>query len=157
MKIILLLTGKTNITYINDGLMDYFKRINHYIRTEIITIPDIKGGKNYNITKIQSEEAGVQKKYFTKADFIVLLDENGEELSSVNFARFVEHKMQTGIKNLMFVIGGAYGFSDEIRNIANAEISLSRLTFPHQLVRLIFMEQLYRAFTIIRNEKYHHS
>lgn len=157
MKITFLLTGKTDVEPVKVLMDEYTKRIGHYTNFEVITIPDIKNIKNLSIEQYRQKEAEQQKKYLTKSDFIILLDENGKEYSSEKFAQFLEHKMQIGIKNPVFVVGGAFGFTDEIRKMAEQSVSLSKMTFPHQLVRLIFLEQLYRAFTIIRKEKYHHS
>lgn len=156
MKITLLLTGKTAIAPVREIMDDYVKRIGHYVNFEVITVPDIKNIKNLPVDQYRQKEGEAQKKYFSKSDYIALLDEKGKEFKSDEFARFTEHKTQIGIKNLMFVVGGAYGFSDEIKELASQEISLSKMTFPHQLIRVIFIEQLYRAFTIIRKEKYHH-
>ena len=157
MKITFLLTGKTDVEPIKVLMDEYSKRIGHYTNFEVITIPDVKNIKNLSIDQYRQKEAELQKKYLTKSDFIILLDENGKEYTSEKFAQFLEHKIQIGIKNLVFVVGGAFGFTEEIRKMAEQSFSLSRMTFPHQLVRLIFLEQLYRAFTIIRKEKYHHS
>ena len=157
MKITFLLTGKTDVEPIKVLMDEYSKRIGHYTNFEVITIPDIKNIKNLSIEQYRQKEAELQKKYLMKSDFIILLDENGKEYTSEKFAQFLEHKIQIGIKNLVFVVGGAFGFTDEIRKMAEQSVSLSKMTFPHQLVRLIFLEQLYRAFTIIRKEKYHHS
>lgn len=156
MKISLLLTGKTSVEYVKTGIQDYSKRIERYVSFEIITVPDIKNAGSLPQREYCQYEAELQKKFLQQADFIVLLDEKGKELSSVELATFIQHKMQIGIKNIMFVIGGAYGFSDEVKKMAHICLSLSKLTFPHQLVRIIFTEQLYRAFTIINREKYHH-
>jgi 23S rRNA (pseudouridine1915-N3)-methyltransferase len=157
MKITLLLTGKTEIDYIQKGAEDYIKRIKRYISFEVVSIPDIKNAKNLTIEQYKQKEAENQAKYLQNADLIILLDEFGKEYTSVEFARYIESKMQASIKNMVFVVGGAYGFAVEIKKMSHHSISLSQLTFPHQLVRLLFLEQLYRAFTIIRNEKYHHS
>jgi 23S rRNA (pseudouridine1915-N3)-methyltransferase len=157
MKITLLLTGKTDIQPVKELMDEYSKRISHYTNFEIITIPDIKNIKSLSIEQYRQKEAELQKKYLAKSDFVMLLDENGKEYTSEKFAQFLEHKIQIGIKNPMFVVGGAFGFTEEIRKMAEQSVSLSKMTFPHQLVRLIFLEQLYRAFTIIRKEKYHHS
>jgi 23S rRNA (pseudouridine1915-N3)-methyltransferase len=157
MKITLVLTGKTEIDYILKGVEEYIKRIKRYVSFEVISIPDIKNAKNLTIEQYKLKEAEIQLKYLQNFDLIILLDENGKEFTSVEFARYVESKMQISIKNMVFLVGGAYGFAAEIKKISHQSISLSKLTFPHQLVRLIFLEQLYRAFTIIHNEKYHHS
>jgi len=157
MKITLLLTGKTDVQPVKELMDEYSKRIGHYTNFEVITVPDIKNIKNLSIEQYRQKEAELQKKYLAKSDFVILLDENGKEYTSEKFAQFLEHKIQIGIKNPMFVVGGAFGFTEEIRKLAEQSVSLSKMTFPHQLVRLIFLEQLYRAFTIIRKEKYHHS
>ncbi len=157
MKITLLLTGKTELDYIQTGCEAYSKRIKHYTTFELVTIPDIKNAKNLSIYQYKRLEADAQLKHLTKADYIILLDEYGSEYSSTEFASYIEGKMQLSIKNMVFLVGGAFGFAPEVKKLAHHSISLSKLTFPHQLVRLIFLEQLYRAFTIIRNEKYHHS
>ncbi len=157
MKITLLLTGKTESESVRVIMNDFIKRIGRYSNFELVELPDIKNAKNLTIEQYKNKEAELQEKYLAKSDLIVLLDEYGKELTSMEFARFLENKLQVGIKNLMFVVGGAYGFSEEIKKKAQIQFSLSKMTFPHQLVRMIFLEQLYRAFTIIRNEKYHHS
>ena len=157
MKITLLLTGKTEIDYVVKGAEEYIKRIKHYNNFEVVSIPDIKNSKNLTIEQYKQKEAELQLKYLQNSDLIILLDELGKEYSSVDFARYIESKMLASVKNMVFVVGGAYGFAPEIKQMSHHSLSLSKLTFPHQLVRLIFLEQLYRAFTIIRNEKYHHS
>ncbi len=157
MKITLLLTGKTESESVRVIMNDFIKRIGRYSNFELVELPDIKNAKNLTIEQYKNKEAELQEKYLAKSDLIVLLDEYGKELTSMEFARFLENKLQVGIKNLMFVVGGAYGFSEEIKKKAQIQFSLSKMTFPHQLVRMIFLEQLYRAFTIIRNEKYNHS
>jgi 23S rRNA (pseudouridine1915-N3)-methyltransferase len=157
MKITLVLTGKTEIDYILKGSEEYIKRIKRYVSFEVVSVPDIKNAKNLSIEQYKQKEAENQAKFLQNVDLILLLDEFGKEYSSVEFARYIESKMQASVKNMVFVVGGAYGFAEEIKKMSHHSISLSQLTFPHQLVRLIFLEQLYRAFTIIRNEKYHHS
>jgi 23S rRNA (pseudouridine1915-N3)-methyltransferase len=157
MKITLLLTGKTEIDYILKGFEEYIKRIKRYNNFEVVSIPDIKNAKNLTIEQYKQKEAENQAKYLQNSELIILLDEFGKEFTSIEFASYIESKMHTSIKNMVFVVGGAFGFAPEIKKMSHNSISLSKLTFPHQLVRLIFLEQLYRAFTIIRNEKYHHS
>ncbi len=157
MKITLVLTGKTEMDYIIKGSEEYIKRIKRYINFEVISIPDIKNAKNLSIELYKQKEAEAQEKILSKADLIILLDEFGTEYNSIELAKYIDTKIQLSIKNMVFVVGGAFGFAPEIKKMSHYSISLSRLTFPHQLVRLIFLEQLYRAFTIIRNEKYHHS
>ncbi len=157
MNITLLLTGKTDLDYIQKGSDEYIKRIKRYNNFEVIAIPDIKNAKNLSMDQYKRMEADAQLKHLAKADYIILLDEYGTEYGSVEFAAYLESRMHQSIKNMVFLVGGAYGFSPEVKKLAHHSISLSKLTFPHQLVRLIFLEQLYRAFSIIKNEKYHHS
>jgi len=156
MKITLLLTGKTNESYIKDGFLIFEKRLKHYLQFNVVILPDLTNTKNLELNLIKEKESELQLKYIDTTDFVVLLDEKGTEHRSVDFAGFLQQRMNSSIKNLVFIIGGPYGFADSIYKRANAKISLSRMTFSHQIVRLLFIEQLYRAFTIIRNEPYHH-
>ncbi|MDR2009148.1 MAG: 23S rRNA (pseudouridine(1915)-N(3))-methyltransferase RlmH [Bacteroidales bacterium] len=156
MNIILYVVGKTDDNYLNEGTDKYFKRIKHYINFDLQIIKDIKNTKNITEDiqkKLEGEKilAGI-----TNSDIIVLLDEKGKELNSREFSGFLTKQMNSGIKNLVFIIGGPYGFSEQVYERANHKISLSKMTFSHQIIRLIFAEQLYRAFTIINNEPYHH-
>jgi len=156
MKIKLLLIGKTDSDILSKGIDDYFKRLKHYIPFEMIVIPDLKKAKNLT-ENLQKQKEGEQiLNNFKSGDFVVLLDEKGKEYTSVNFSKFIEKQMISGLKNLFFVVGGPYGFSDEVYKKANSKIALSKMTFSHQMVRLIFTEQLYRAMTIIKGEPYHH-
>ena len=157
MKIKLLLTGKTKDSYIQEGFVSYIKRINHYIGIETIIIPDLKNSSGMVASIVIEKEAESQLKCIETADYLVLLDEKGKEFSSVDFSVFIQQRMNAGIKNLCFLVGGPYGFSEKIYSRANQKLSLSKMTFSHQLVRIIFAEQLYRAFTILKNEPYHHS
>ncbi|MCK4921505.1 MAG: 23S rRNA (pseudouridine(1915)-N(3))-methyltransferase RlmH [Bacteroidales bacterium] len=156
MKINLLFTGKTKIPYIDQGVSDYFKRLKHYIPIEIIIIPDLKNTKKLSEKEIKKKEGENILKVLPVSNFIILLDEKGKEYGSVDFSGFINTKLNEG-KDLCFVIGGAYGFSETVYRKANAKISLSKLTFSHQMIRMIIAEQLYRAFTILRNEPYHHA
>jgi 23S rRNA (pseudouridine1915-N3)-methyltransferase len=156
MKVSFLQIGKTDKNYLSEGIRIYLNRIKHYVDFEIYSLNEIKKFKPLDINSIKKNEAKEILKYIVKDDFVVLLDENGKEHSSVKFAEFINNKMVTGCKKLIFISGGPYGFSEEIYKRANELISLSKLTFSHQLVRLVFLEQLYRAFTIIRGEPYHH-
>jgi len=156
MKIALLLTGKTTESYIKAGFLIFEKRIKHYLPFEIVIIPDIPTSKKQNPVLVKEKEADIQLKYLNENDLLVLLDEKGREFRSVEFATFIQKQMNSSVKNLIFLVGGPYGFSERIYNRANAKISLSKMTFSHQIIRLLFMEQLYRAFSIIRNEPYHH-
>ena len=156
MKIILLTVGKTDIGYLKKGISIYENRLKHYVRFEIRTIPDIKNAKNFTFEQQKEKEGDIILKNINTSDYVVLLDEKGKEFSSVDFSKFIEKKMITGIKNLFFVIGGPYGFSNKVYSRADSKIALSKMTFSHQMVRLVFIEQLYRAFTILNHEPYHH-
>lgn len=157
MKIILLLIGKTDASYLAEAVEEYRSRIAHYIPFELVVLPDIKNSRNMGETQQKEREGGLILKQLQPGDCLVLLDENGSELSSVQFASYIGKKMQAVPKRLVFVIGGPYGFSGEVYKASKEKISLSRMTFSHQMVRIIFLEQLYRAFTILNNEPYHHS
>jgi len=156
MNITLILIGKTDADYLKIGVDLYLKRLKHYINFKTIVIPDIKKKKNLSIEQQKKEEGYFILKQIKNDDFIVLLDENGKSYTSEEFSSFINKKMISGIKNLIFIIGGPYGFSDDIYKIAQQKIALSEMTFSHQMVRLIFVEQVYRAFTILKNEPYHH-
>lgn len=156
MKIKLLLIGKTDSEILTKGIDDYLKRLKHYIPFEMSIIPDLKNTKNLTESQQKKKEGELILNYIKPGDFVVLLDEKGKEYSSVEFSRFIEKQMVSGLKNLIFIIGGPYGFSDDVYKKCNSKVSLSRMTFSHQMVRLIFTEQLYRAMTIIKGEPYHH-
>jgi len=156
MKICLLVIGKTDEDYLQNGLGIFMKRIPHYILFEMKIIPDIKNSKNLSEEQQKDKEGELILQQILSSDELFLLDEQGIEATSVDFARFLEKKMLSGIKRLVFVIGGPYGFSTTVYARANGKISLSKMTFSHQMVRLIFAEQLYRAFTILKGEPYHH-
>ncbi len=156
MKICLLVIGKTDESYLQKGLEIFLKRIPHYILFEMKVIPDIKNAKNLSRDQQKEKEGELILQQLLPSDELILLDENGLEVSSVDFARFLEKKMLSGIKRLVFVIGGPYGFSENVYSKASGKMSLSKMTFSHQMVRLIFAEQLYRAFTILKGEPYHH-
>ena len=156
MKICLLVIGKTDEAYLQKGLELFLKRIPHYISFEMKAIPDIKNSKNLSEDQQKEKEGELIIQQLAPSDELILLDENGTETSSVEFARFLEKRMISGIKRLVFVIGGPYGFSATVYSRANGKLSLSKMTFSHQMVRLIFAEQLYRAMTILKGEPYHH-
>lgn len=157
MKIKLLLVGKTDSDYLSKGIDEYVKRSKHYLPFEMVIIPDLKNTKNLSEDQQKQKEGELILNQVNSGDFIVLLDENGKEFTSVDFSKFIEKRMISGLKNLVFVVGGPYGFSNEIYKQCNSKISLSKMTFSHQMVRLIFTEQLYRAMTIIKGEPYHHN
>jgi len=152
----LICIGKTTSAYLRTGIEEYVQRLQHYLRFEYIEIPDVKITKGMAESQVKEKEGAVIMRYIDSADFVVLLDEHGKSLSSVHFAEYLQKRFNSGGKALNFLIGGPYGFSDELRNRADAKISLSPMTFSHQMVRLIAAEQLYRAMTILRNEPYHH-
>lgn len=156
MKITLLLLGKTEFEYISEGYKIYESRLKHYILFETIYIPAIKNTKNLSFNQQNDKEADLLLKHFPGKDLIILLDEKGTEYSSIDFAKYIQKNMNKGIKNIMFVIGGAFGFSEIIYNLNLPKFTISKMTFSHQMIRLIFVEQLYRAMTIIKNEPYHH-
>ncbi len=135
---------------------DYIKRLGFYISFEILIIPDLKKTKSLTETQQKQKEGELLLKHLEPSDEVILLDEKGKSYSSVAFSEVLQKKMNSGIKNLVFIIGGPYGFSEEVYSRANGKISLSAMTFSHQMVRLFFIEQLYRAFTILKNEPYHH-
>lgn len=156
MKICLVVIGKTDEAYLQKGMEVFLKRIPHYISFELKAIPDIRNSKNLSEEQQKGKEGELILQQINASDELFLLDENGMEFSSVEFARFLEKKMIAGNKRLVFVIGGPYGFSSSMYGRANGKVSLSKMTFSHQMVRLIFLEQLYRAMTILKGEPYHH-
>jgi 23S rRNA (pseudouridine1915-N3)-methyltransferase len=155
MKTILILVGKTADKHFQAGISDYVQRICHYMPFDIVTIPELRNTKSLSEEQQKTAEGELILKQLQVSDTVVLLDEHGAERRSIEFARWLEQRQQTA-RRLVFIIGGPYGFSESVYARANEKISLSRLTFSHQMVRLIFTEQLYRACTIIRGEPYHH-
>lgn len=156
MKIKLILVGKTVAGYLREGIDVYAGRLKHYVSFEMVELPDLKQTAALSEQQVKTREGETVLRNVKPSDWLVLLDEKGKMFSSVDWARDLEQKAAHLSKDLVFVIGGPYGFSDEVYARSNEKISLSRMTFSHQLVRLIFMEQIYRAFTIIRGEPYHH-
>ena len=156
MKITLILIGKTTAQYLNEGVNLYEKRIKKYLNFDITIIPELKNTKKLSVKEQKEKEGKLLLDKISKSDTLILSDEKGKEFSSVKFAGFIENKMISATKSLVFVIGGPYGFSENVYKRANNKISLSKMTFSHQLVRVLFIEQLYRAFTIINGEPYHH-
>lgn len=156
MKIVLLAIGKTDAKYFIEAIGEYQKRLEHYIPYEMQIIPDLKNTKSLTIDQQKEKEGELILKALQPGDYLVLLDERGKEYSSMQFASYIEKKTHTVNKRLVFVIGGPYGFSQSIYDKASEKLTLSRMTFSHQMIRLIFVEQLYRAMTILNNEPYHH-
>ena len=156
MTLTLLAVGKTDNKELNTLIDTYKKRLGHYIKFELEIIPDLKNTKNLSIQEQKQKEGTLILKKRTPADALILLDENGKTFDSVGFSGYLQKHMNSGVKRLVFVIGGPYGFSDEVYKNANGKIALSKMTFSHQMVRLFFVEQLYRGFTILKNEPYHH-
>ncbi|MBG15852.1 MAG: 23S rRNA (pseudouridine(1915)-N(3))-methyltransferase RlmH [Crocinitomicaceae bacterium] len=156
MKIKLIVVGKTNVKYLKDGENEYEKRLKHYVKFEELVVGDVKNARNLNHQELKKKEGSLILSKIENIDFVVLLDDKGKMFSSYEFSNFIDQKILRSTKSLVFVVGGAFGFSDEVVKRANIKLSLSKMTFSHQMVRMIFKEQLYRAFTILKGEKYHH-
>ncbi|MGB3591508.1 MAG: 23S rRNA (pseudouridine(1915)-N(3))-methyltransferase RlmH [Nonlabens sp.] len=157
MKITLLAVGKTDDHRIAQLVAIYEQRLQHYVKFGLKIIPDLKRAKNLSTEQQKSLEGKLILQELQKSDFVTLLDENGKSLSSSDFAQLINKRGVSGLKNLVFIIGGPYGFSDEVYARASSKLSLSAMTFSHQMVRLFAVEQLYRAFTILKGEPYHHN
>jgi len=156
-EIQLLCIGKTDQSFWSDALEEYYKRLQHYVKFSIVVLPDIKSAKKTNPKKIKEEESKLLFQKIKPTDAVVLLDEKGKSYSSVSFSKELEKKMNTGKKRLLFVVGGAFGFSEKVYQQFPNRLSLSQMTFSHQMIRLFFCEQLYRAFTILNNHPYHNN
>tara|TARA_R110000868_G_scaffold268530_3_gene527713 strand:+ start:793 stop:1266 length:474 start_codon:yes stop_codon:yes gene_type:complete len=156
MTIKLLAIGKTDNKALQSLIDDYIKRLGFYVKFSLDIIPDIKNSKNLSEDQQKQKEGELILKNLNPTDVLILLDENGKQMSSVGFSTYLQKHMNSGIKQLVFVIGGPYGFSEDIYNKANGKLSVSKMTFSHQMIRLFFIEQLYRGFTILKNEPYHH-
>lgn len=156
MKITLLTVGKTDKDWVKQGMDIYISRLKHYIPFSVVEIPELKNVSSLTKDQIKIREGEQILKNIRPADDLILLDERGKEHSSMEFARIIQDKMAYTGKDIVYVIGGAYGFSDAVYKRADSKVSLSRMTFSHQMVRAIFIEQLYRAFTIMKGEPYHH-
>ena len=156
MKITLLTVGKTDKDWVRQGLDIYVSRLKHYIPFNTVEIPELKNVSALSKDQIKSKEGELILKNIRPTDDVILLDEKGKEYTSVEFARIIQDKISYAGKDIVFIIGGAYGFSETVYQRANSKLSLSRMTFSHQMVRAIFVEQIYRAFTIMRGEPYHH-
>lgn len=156
MNIELIVVGKTDMKEVEVLVAMYTKRLNHYVKFAITTIADVRNTKKLSEAEQKRLEGEQILRLIAESDSVVLLDEHGAELRSIEFAELLQRRMSAGTKRLIFVIGGPYGFSEAVYQRANSKLSLSKMTFSHQIVRAIFTEQLYRAFTILRNEPYHH-
>lgn len=156
MKITLLTVGKTDKDWVRQGLDIYVSRLKHYIPFSIVEIPELKNVSALSKDQIKSKEGELILKNTRPTDDVILLDEKGKQYTSVELAKIIQDKISYAGKDIIFIIGGAYGFSDAVYQRANSKLSLSKMTFSHQMVRAIFAEQIYRAFTIMRGEPYHH-
>lgn len=152
----LILIGKTKSKFLLDGESEYQKRLKHYCKFSELIISDIKNAGKLSKKELKEREGNLILESIKNSDYVILLDDKGITLSSIEFSEFLNKKMASSTNELVFIIGGAFGFSESVYQRANIKLSLSKMTFSHQMVRLIFKEQLYRAFTIIKNEKYHH-
>jgi len=157
MKIEFWVIGKTSFAYLTEGMQLYEKRIKRYLPFNCIVIPDVKNAKNLSQEELKKKEGQLILKKLEKNDWLILLDENGKTFSSIKFSKWLEQQLQHSARRMIFIVGGAYGFSEEVYSRANGKISLSSMTFSHQMIRLFFLEQFYRALTIMKNEPYHHS
>ena len=156
MTIKLLTIGKTDDATLQNLIQTYVNRLGHYNKFELEIIPDLKKTRNLSVEQQKTAEGKLILERLNTSDFVVLLDENGKQFSSEGFSEYLQKRLNSGMKQLIFIVGGPYGFSEEVYTRADGKISLSKMTFSHQMVRLFFVEQLYRAFTILRNEPYHH-
>ena len=156
MKVKFICIGKTGKDFLIGGEQEYLKRLKHYVDIDRIEIPDIKNAKKLSVDQIKELEGKEILAKISQGEQVVLLDENGTNFSSVEFSNFMQQKFNQGGKGLVFVVGGAYGFSKEVYDAAGSKISFSKMTFSHQMIRMIFFEQIYRAMTILKGEPYHH-
>lgn len=156
MKTVLIVVGKTTDKHFIALIDEYCNRIRHYMPFDLEVIPELKNVKNVSIDQQKEQEALLIQKQLMPGDHIVLLDEHGSERRSIQFAQWMQKKMASGPRRLVFIVGGPYGFAPQIHKMAQEEISLSQMTFSHQMIRLLFVEQIYRAMTILNNEPYHH-
>lgn len=157
MKVEFWVVGKTQFKYLREGIEIYEKRMTKYLPFQTVTLPDIKNAKNLTSELLKEKEGKMILEKLEKGDLLILLDEKGKTFTSEKFALWVEQKLQHSARKLIFLIGGAYGFSEDVYQRAQFKIALSNMTFSHQMVRLFFIEQFYRAQTILKNEPYHHS
>lgn len=157
MKITLIAVGKTDEKYLQEGIGKYLNRLKHYVRFSLVEIADIRNSRNLSEDQQKTLEGEKILKLLASGDQLVLLDENGREMSSEVFSNYLHKKMLASVGHLVFVIGGPYGFSEAVQQRAGEKLALSQMTFSHQMIRLFFTEQVYRAFTILKGEPYHHA
>ena len=157
MEITLMAVGRTTIGYVREGIAEYAGRLKHYVPFTFVEIPDLRNTRSLSEDRQKEEEGKLILSRLQASDYVVLLDERGKEFSSVEFSDFLQKQMLSGRKRLVFIIGGPYGFSADVYSRGDYKLSLSKMTFNHEMVRLFFTEQIYRAFTILRGEPYHHS
>lgn len=157
MTIDLIVVGKSNFDYVIDAVELYGSRLKRYVNFNVVTIADVKNAKSLSNAELKTREGDLLVAQLSKYDYIVLLDENGKQYTSTDFAEWINRRANMSIKRLCFVIGGAYGFSDAVYSLAAEKISLSKMTFSHQMIRILIVEQIYRAFTILNGEPYHHN
>lgn len=155
MNIKLIAVGKTVKSYFTEAEEEYLKRLKHYIKINYIVIPELKKTKNLSVNEVKNKEGELIQKHLNPTDSVWLMDEKGKQKTSIEFADFLQQKMNQGTKDLVFIIGGAFGFSDEIYQKYNAKLSLSKMTFSHQMIRTFLLEQIYRGMSIIKNQPYH--
>jgi len=156
MKVECWVIGKTAFSYLEEGVNIYIKRLHHYLPFEFKQLPDVKQAKNLSTQQLKEKEGAIILKGIASNDLLILLDEKGKQVSSVVFSKMLEQLLMSTHKRIIFLVGGAYGFSEAVYKRSDRKISLSQMTFSHQMVRLIFLEQLYRGMTILKNEPYHH-
>lgn len=156
MKIILAVVGKTSTGYLKQGIDEYTRRLSHYVPFEIQYIGDVKNTKHLSKAQQKQNEGRSILNFMATGDFVVLLDEHGKEYSSMEFSKYVQKQLASGVRRIVFVVGGPYGFSPDVYARANDKVSFSKMTFSHEIIRLLFTEQLYRACTILNHEPYHH-
>lgn len=157
MQVKFICIGKTGKKFLEEGEQNYLKRLRHYLSFDFIILPDVKNAKNLTENQIKEKEGELLMQQFQSNDLLFLLDERGKSYTSISFANFFQDQFNKGAKSMVFVVGGPYGFSESVYKRANGLISLSSMTFSHQMIRLFFIEQVYRAMTILKNEPYHHA
>ncbi len=156
MKVKLIVVGKTNQDYLKEGIAQYLKRLKHYIPFDMVVVQDVKNAKNKSEAQLKEEEGRLILNQLDAGTVLILMDEKGKEFTSTGWANYFQQHMNRGVRSLTFVIGGAYGFSEEVYQQAQGKVALSKMTFSHQMVRLFFVEQVYRAMTILKGQPYHH-